>query len=889
VVNRFPTLKLWCVRLIKKVGLYDFLYQLRLRFQDHSKPLVLSNHEQKIFAKISNTIANHDSTFSLQYHTRKRLAFVSPLPPLRSGISDYSADLLPLLTEHYDIDVIVDQDHVSDSWINENCPIRSPSYFIKHASDYDRVIYHFGNSPFHEYMFDLINHIPGVIVLHDFYLSHVGHDSYDYDFVRYLYECHGYSATEEFLKSADRDEATWEYPLNFTLLQQALNVIVHSPFSIRLAKQFYGQYTTDHWSVIPLLRKPPRSLDKAQSRADLQLSANDFVVCSFGLTGPIKLNHLLIDAWLASDLAQNKHCVLIFVGENDAGDYGKALLNKIKNSSSKSRIIITGWVDDSDYHAYLSAADVGVQLRTRSRGETSAAALDCMNYGLATIVNANGAMVELPSDAVYKLADDFEDDDLSLALESLWKNPQQRQTLATQSQQLLSTIHSPQHCAHHYMTTIESAYHNMSVQLEPLLETVMNSKDINHSDPELRKMAQRFAKLLPPHTTQRQLLIDVSAIAVDDLRTGIQRVVRSQFEVLLRHAPEGYRVEPVYLSNDGGQWHYCYARLWTSTYLAIEEEMPVTDEAVDFHRDDILFCADLCPGHTIHAARANLFQNLMSSGIAVYFQVFDLLPISQPKWFPPQAESAHTDWATVVAHSSGALCISNAVATELKAWCASQNHPLSAEQIHHFHLGADIDSSSPSTGIPDNSQTLLAQLTASASFLMVGTVEPRKGHEQTLNAFEQCWQQGLEINLVIVGKAGWMINSFIERIASHPELNHRLFWLANISDEFLAKVYSASSCLIAASEGEGFGLPLIEAAQHHLPIIARDIAVFREVAAEFAYYFDGLDADSLANAIQSWLELNADDKAPSSDNMPWLTWHQSTANMVQLMGLELTD
>ena len=172
---------------------------------------------------------------------------------------------------------------------------------------------------------------------------------------------------------------------------------------------------------------------------------------------------------------------------------------------------------------------------------------------------------------------------------------------------------------------------------------------------------------------------------------------------------------------------------------------------------------------------------------------------------------------------------------------------------------------------------------------MVGTVEPRKGHLQTLDAFEQLWKRDMGINLVIVGKAGWLVDDLVNRLCEHEEKNCRLFWLEGISDEYLEMVYVQCQCLIAASEGEGFGLPLIEAAQHHLPIIARDIAVFREVAAEFAYYFDGLDADSLANAIQSWLELNADDKAPSSDNMPWLTWHQSTANMVQLMGLELTD
>ena len=54
---------------------------------------------------------------------RPRLAYVSPLPPLRSRIADYSVELLPELARHYDIDVIVAQPTVADAWIHANCPI----------------------------------------------------------------------------------------------------------------------------------------------------------------------------------------------------------------------------------------------------------------------------------------------------------------------------------------------------------------------------------------------------------------------------------------------------------------------------------------------------------------------------------------------------------------------------------------------------------------------------------------------------------------------------------------------------------------------------------------------------------------------------------------------
>ncbi|WP_419602667.1 glycosyltransferase, partial [Thiolapillus sp.] len=117
----------------------------------------------------------------------------------------------------------------------------------------------------------------------------------------------------------------------------------------------------------------------------------------------------------------------------------------------------------------------------------------------------------------------------------------------------------------------------------------------------------------------------------------------------------------------------------------------------------------------------------------------------------------------------------------------------------------------------------------------------------------------------------------------HPESDRRLFWLEGISDEYLEKVYAASTCLIAASEGEGFGLPLIEAAQHKLSIIARDLPVFREVAGQYAFYFKGLEPEALAETVTQWLALYAKGKAPRSDDMPWLTWRESAEQLKSIV------
>jgi len=86
----------------------------------------------------------------------------------------------------------------------------------------------------------------------------------------------------------------------------------------------------------------------------------------------------------------------MFVGECLPGDYGSQLLSSITRHPGGSRVCITGWLEQEVYRLYLGLLQTWtIQLRSLTRGETSAAVLDCMNYGHPTIVNANGSMARL--------------------------------------------------------------------------------------------------------------------------------------------------------------------------------------------------------------------------------------------------------------------------------------------------------------------------------------------------------------------------------------------------------------------------------------------------------------------------------------------------------------
>lgn len=365
----------------------------------------------------------------------------------------------------------------------------------------------------------------------------------------------------------------------------------------------------------------------------------------------------------------------------------------------------------------------------------------------------------------------------------------------------------------------------------------------------------------------KQLLVDVSELYHRDARTGIQRVVRSVLNELFRAPPAGYAVCPVYASQ-GEPFRY-------TDKFAPHGAGPQDEQPIRVSAGDIFLGLDLA-AHLFPEVESQLAAFRLA-GAQVHYVVYDIIPLRYPHLTVAGISEAFTHWLSGLArHADGLMCISDAVAQDVRHWLLQQHPALPLPAIGHFHLGADLDQSTPSTGLPDDAASTLANLDAHTSFLMVGTIEPRKGHALVLEAFELLWAAGLDCRLVLVGKAGWNITELAERLRQHAEYRQRLIWLESASDEYLEKIYRHTDCLIAASECEGFGLPLIEAAQHDLPILARDIAVFREVAGEYASYFRASQPDALAQSLRDWLDSYAIGGHPRSGAMPWLTWQAST-------------
>lgn len=863
---------------IKNLNIYNLIYKNKT-----IKTILLDNPStQKPNKPTSKIVKNKKS------HNKKlKLAFVSPLPPEKTGIACYAEELSKYLSAHYEIIYITDQKDIKDDFINQHCSLKSSQWLLEKHDIVDRVIYHIGNSSFHAKMFELIQQVPGIVVLHDFFIGDViwyneAHNLIPHALNRALYNSHGYIAVKEKLTQPEPVSAISNYPANFEILTSALGTIFHSNYAIQLLQNWYPSHDLSI-AQIPHLRgiKTPT---KSDSLSKLGYPQNAFIVASFGFLGSSKCNFELLQAWQESSIANDTNAHLIFVGDGGNNSYQKQLQDFI-HQHHLTRVKITGFAHTETYQHYLSAASIAVQLRTLSRGETSGTVLDCMAHGLPVIINQNGSMAEIDPNATLHLPDQFSIAQLKVALETLYKDYELRATLSRNAQKSIELDHSPHVCAERYAEAIEDFYKYKNIldfdfykNLTPLTQKL--------SDAELMQLANTIAHNFPSKKAQRTLFVDVSVVAHDDFKTGIQRVVRALTLELLNNPPHGFRIEPIYLSEVDGKWLYYSARSYSSKLLNISDHW-LPDEPTEFHNNDIFLGLDLAGGYVIKATQQGLYEHLKNLGVHIAFVVYDLIPILFEQFYSSDDSNGHAQWLHSICQADTVVCISQAVSQDLQNWLqAHKPERLPELNIRHFHLGADIEASSPSVGFPEHGEQILEQLKAQTSFLMVGTVEPRKGHWQTLKAFEQLWAQGHKAHLVIVGKEGWLIDEFATELNQHPELNRRLYWFTDISDEYLVALYDACAGLIAASYCEGFGLPLIEAAKHKLPIIARDLPVFREVAQQHAFYFDSQTPEQLALALLEWMSLYELDEHPKSLNMPWLTWQVSAQ---QLLDTLITD
>lgn len=394
---------------------------------------------------------------------RKRLALFSPVPPTKSGISDYTADFVPFLNRHFDIDLYIFEAACTDQKLCASTRIYNHEDFAAAAKLYDVIVYEVGNSAYHAHMLELMQRHPGVVVLHDGYLSNLleylgNTKSNTWDFHRELLYSHGNAGRKrvfDFTASADQKlHPATTLPVTKRVIDSAIGMISHTPFNLELAKLHYPEGWRAPYRIIPqvvandklMLRNTVDESQKQLLKNKLGFKASTFVISTFGHIADTKRPDLILEAITNSDLLSKADIALVFVGKLAEDPIANKLASEIKRTKL-ANVKITGFVDQSRYNEYLCISDLAIQLRESSRGGTPKSVPDCLALGVPTIINDTTSFKDYPSDVVFKIPDNLEVQTVRNAIECLFLDHEKRNQIAENGYHFIRSENNGTLCA----------------------------------------------------------------------------------------------------------------------------------------------------------------------------------------------------------------------------------------------------------------------------------------------------------------------------------------------------------------------------------------------------------------------------------------------------------
>ena len=315
-----------------------------------------------------------------------RIAWFSPLPPVRSGIAAYSAEVLPRLTAHFDIECFTETNAHDFVWSARRRP-------------YDLIVYQLGNAPCHDYMWAYLVAYPGLVVLHDARLHHARARSLlhqrRFDDYRREFQYDHPDATPGFVEYAVEGlggSIYYFWSMLRVVMRTARTVAVHNP---RVADDLREQYPDVAIEVlrmgVPAIE--PDRVARASARRALALPDEAVVFAAFGKVTAEKRIAAILGA-LGALAEEGREVRLLLVG--DAGEHA-TLQEDIARHGVADRVLVTGHVADEAIAAHLAAADVCLCLRWPTAQETSASWLRCLAAGRPTVISDLAHLVDIPT------------------------------------------------------------------------------------------------------------------------------------------------------------------------------------------------------------------------------------------------------------------------------------------------------------------------------------------------------------------------------------------------------------------------------------------------------------------------------------------------------------
>jgi len=381
-----------------------------------------------------------------------KIALFSPLHPMKSGIADYTEEMLPFLRKHFEIDLYVDPHFVpTDSPLSSDFgifPFWAESFS---ASDYDAVVYHMGNYyPAHRFIYEALRKNPGIVVLHDYVLQgfYARRAEVERNFGEYrglLETCYGTAGTEISDGVSRRvqppiweTEEALDFPLNEEVLDLATGVIVHSAF----VKNRVQRKTAKPVVKIPHHGHVLKAFDREAERKKWGVEPDVILISSIGFVNRNRRYELIIAA--LGELADPR--LSYFIAGEDRGRLLRELI-----AGSKVRVSVQSFLPLEELESLIVASDICVNLRYPTMGESSGALLRQMGYARPTLITDCGAYAEIPDWAAVKIDPGMDESALLKAhLAALIEDPDFRESLGKEASSYVRSECDIEKCAQSY-------------------------------------------------------------------------------------------------------------------------------------------------------------------------------------------------------------------------------------------------------------------------------------------------------------------------------------------------------------------------------------------------------------------------------------------------------
>ncbi len=377
-----------------------------------------------------------------------------------------------------------------------------------------------------------------------------------------------------------------------------------------------------------------------------------------------------------------------------------------------------------------------------------------------------------------------------------------------------------------------------------------------------------------------KIYFDITRLMESQVITGIERAVLNLASSLLRITRHlSLSIEFVGISKDNKLLAYRGDQAIAESELNIGH-LVGHNFSPNFAEGDIWISAEL---NQKISSYKSIYAQIKRQKVKICSFVYDLFPLTNPEWSPPEEIQWFSSWwQTVISISDMMITDSRKVAHQVADYAQlfSPGENI-AEKLRWLHLGADSLTNATTESLTQGSKYILSDFkyptNGHPTFLTVATLHPRKGLEYLISEFNVLWSLGIKVNLIVTGISP-LKNKTIQNLIQNSKYSDQfLIYAGYLSDAVLIDLYRTVDCVIYPSYDEGFGLPVLETLYEGGNVILRDNEINREIVAadDPVFWFSEQDNAPLRGTVIRFLKLARNPRNRRTTHRKFIRWDDS--------------